>query len=369
MKNSFLNRTLKGTKFYIVLILILSAIYSRLLVYIPMFIQYALDGVIMENESVIPNLIRNLFYSNDKISKIIVLVLVLIMLNILVFIVNYLKSKINTKFNLIINRNVKESVLEHIPKINYMQFSNIDKSNVIQRVNNDATIYSEFFNSQINLFFDTIFIIIFAVAQTLQLNSNVGLFIAIICGLIVALSIWYFRASKPLVEEIVESNREVTKMLKIFNRRDKEMEDFSKMNREYKKKEIKLAKMKVLYGIGTHTLRNFKEPFILLWGGIKVVTMIGSNLANKASINKEQEEQEKVIKPNPDDVMPGMNITYEADKYAVDAKDVQAMANDTYKGEGKYVFLTFDDGPSPNTEKILDILKEKDVKATLFVLS
>ena len=159
---------------------ILSAVYSRLLVYIPMFIQYALDGVIMENESVIPNLIRNLFYSNDKISKIIVLVLILIMLNILVFVVNYLKSKINTKFNLIINRNVKESVLEHIPKINYMQFSNIDKSNVIQRVNNDATTYSEFFNSQINLFFDTIFIIIFAVAQTLQLNSTVGLFIAII---------------------------------------------------------------------------------------------------------------------------------------------------------------------------------------------
>ncbi|XZH05846.1 polysaccharide deacetylase family protein [Clostridium perfringens] len=107
---------------------------------------------------------------------------------------------------------------------------------------------------------------------------------------------------------------------------------------------------------------------ILLWGGIKVVTMIGSNLANKASINKEQEEQEKVIKPNPDDVMPGMNITYEADKYAVDAKDVQAMANDTYKGEGKYVFLTFDDGPSNSTEKILNILKDKNVHGTFFVL-
>ncbi len=107
---------------------------------------------------------------------------------------------------------------------------------------------------------------------------------------------------------------------------------------------------------------------ILLLGGIKVVTMIGSNLANKASINKEQEEQEKVIKPNPDDVVPGMNITYEADKYAVDAKDVQAMANDTYKGEGKYVFLTFDDGPSNSTEKILNILKDKDVHGTFFVL-
>ena len=75
-----------------------------------MFIQYALDGIIMGNENVIPVLIRNLFYSESKISKIIVLTLVLILVNILVFIVNYLKSKINTKFNLKINRNVKEII-------------------------------------------------------------------------------------------------------------------------------------------------------------------------------------------------------------------------------------------------------------------
>ncbi|WP_300262421.1 polysaccharide deacetylase family protein [Clostridium sp.] len=107
---------------------------------------------------------------------------------------------------------------------------------------------------------------------------------------------------------------------------------------------------------------------ILLWSGIKVITMIGSNLANKSSSNVEQVKQDNVVKPNPDDIIPGMNITYEADKYAVDAKDVQAMANDTYKGDGKYVFLTFDDGPSNSTEKILNILKEKDVHATFFVL-
>lgn len=281
MKNSFLNRTLKGTKFYIVITLILSAIYSKLVVYVPMFIQYALDGVIMEDESVIPTFIRNLFYSDDKIIKIAILVMVLICVNILIFIVNYAKSKMNTKFNLKINRNVKELVLEHIPKLEYMEFSNIDKSNVIQRVNNDAATYSEFFNSQINLFFDTIFIILFAVAKTLQLNITVGIFIAIICFLIIILSIWYFKISRPLVEDIVEMNKEVinkttisveeSKMIKAFNRQEKEIEDFKCMNHEYKKKDIKLAKLKVGYGIGTHTLRNFKEPFILLWGGILVV--------------------------------------------------------------------------------------------------
>ena len=174
-----------------------------------MFIQYALDGVILGNENVIPNLIRNLFYSEDKISKIIILVIVLILINI------------------------------------------------------------------------TIFVVIFAVAQTLKLNSTVGIFIAIICGLIVLLSIWYFKISKPLVEDTVEMNKEViskttigieeSKMLKIFNRKDKEIEEFSKMNTEYKRKDMKLERVKVLYVIETHTLRNFKEPFILLWGGILVV--------------------------------------------------------------------------------------------------
>jgi peptidoglycan/xylan/chitin deacetylase (PgdA/CDA1 family) len=33
----------------------------------------------------------------------------------------------------------------------------------------------------------------------------------------------------------------------------------------------------------------------------------------------------------------------------------------------RYVYLTFDDGPSSSTEKILDILQEYDVKATFFV--
>ena len=36
--------------------------------------------------------------------------------------------------------------------------------------------------------------------------------------------------------------------------------------------------------------------------------------------------------------------------------------------EGKKIYLTFDDGPSPNTGKLLDVLKEKNVKATFFMV-
>ena len=39
-----------------------------------------------------------------------------------------------------------------------------------------------------------------------------------------------------------------------------------------------------------------------------------------------------------------------------------------YKSDTKRAFLTFDDGPSPVTPKILDILKQENIKATFFVL-
>ena len=51
----------------------------------------------------------------------------------------------------------------------------------------------------------------------------------------------------------------------------------------------------------------------------------------------------------------------------------QAPAGDAGSGvpaqEEKVVYLTFDDGPSPTTELILDVLKDKGVPATFFVIA
>lgn len=49
----------------------------------------------------------------------------------------------------------------------------------------------------------------------------------------------------------------------------------------------------------------------------------------------------------------------------VQAKEKEASPKT--EQESKKVYLTFDDGPGVQTEKILDILKEEDVKATFFV--
>ncbi|MDE7333727.1 MAG: polysaccharide deacetylase [Lachnospiraceae bacterium] len=63
--------------------------------------------------------------------------------------------------------------------------------------------------------------------------------------------------------------------------------------------------------------------------------------------------------------------------YAMEAVEVssrntanagQVQEDGSQNGGVKQIFLTFDDGPSSNTDRILDILKEYDVKATFFVV-
>lgn len=52
----------------------------------------------------------------------------------------------------------------------------------------------------------------------------------------------------------------------------------------------------------------------------------------------------------------------------VSDKDEPVEDNSLENGEHPKVYLTFDDGPSENTAKILDILKERNIKATFFVI-
>lgn len=288
-KKNFLKVSLNGTFGYIILVIVMSIIYSKMVIIVPKFVEYFLDGVIFKNESIIPNYISFFFFNSSWQSKIFVLTVYLVLINICIFLVSYIKSKIGTLFNLKINENIKKSVLDHIPKIGYLEYSKIKKSDITQRVNSDAQIYSDFFNSIINLFLDTIFIIGFSIQEIMKLSSLIGIFIFTICMLIILLSLWYFKISRPLVKDIVDKNENVikkttnsiinSKMLKAFNRQDYEKEDFKKINDQYKKSDIKLAKINVIYGITTHTLRNFKEPFILLVGGILVVkgdlTLVG----------------------------------------------------------------------------------------------
>lgn len=60
--------------------------------------------------------------------------------------------------------------------------------------------------------------------------------------------------------------------------------------------------------------------------------------------------------------------TENADQSVVESDAVAEDSEEREEGQGKRVYLTFDDGPSIYTGQILDILAENNVKATFFVI-
>nr|WP_122640049.1 polysaccharide deacetylase family protein [Romboutsia sp. 1001713B170207_170306_H8] len=88
-------------------------------------------------------------------------------------------------------------------------------------------------------------------------------------------------------------------------------------------------------------------------------------------IQKEQEKEEREKKARElEDQKKMVGVIHEAKQYTYDARKIQDKLNtQNYSNNGKkIVFLTFDDGPSTTvTPKILEVLKEENVRATFFV--
>ena len=91
------------------------------------------------------------------------------------------------------------------------------------------------------------------------------------------------------------------------------------------------------------------------------ITTNESDNVDNTSGNEEKLEDNQIV-----------YLPLEADNNATDAREVQSRLTEwNYQREDneKVAYLTFDDGPSEYvTDEILDVLKEKDVKATFFVL-
>lgn len=87
-----------------------------------------------------------------------------------------------------------------------------------------------------------------------------------------------------------------------------------------------------------------------------------------------QSEEERKADSQPDDtgkeskVDIGKQDTKKKEEKPLKKEQAVLSAGDRKKYEGKEVYLTFDDGPSSNTDSILDILDEYHVKATFFVI-
>ena len=130
---------------------------------------------------------------------------------------------------------------------------------------------------------------------------------------------------------------------------------------------------------------NLKKYVLIVVGTVLLIALVLKGIPMAKSFIEEQKkakierqkkeeaerlEEEKRRKEEEEAKKKMVGVSHEGKKYTYDAtKIAERLAKQNYSNDGnKMVFLTFDDGASTTvTPKILNILKENDVRATFFV--
>lgn len=272
--------TINRTQKYIIGILICSLISSFFTIYLTKYISFVIDGVIMQKVE-LPNYITNFFFYNDIYFKLAVLAAFMLIIIFTISISNYVKSIFNIKFKLKMNKNLKEKILEHTTYLEYGEYLSYGKNQILQRVSSDTNNFVNFISSKFNLIVDSIFVFVFSMIEILNLNLIVSITIAVILTIIVVMSIIYFRLTKKIVKRNVDLHEDLIqrtmnavyqpKMIKIFNRQQKEIEDFNAISDEYRNNDKKLIDYLIYYELVGTGIRKFKDPVIFLIGGLLII--------------------------------------------------------------------------------------------------
>ncbi len=286
MKKDVIKLALKDTKIYLILLVLLSMSISYIKVQIALYVMYAIDGILFNNYSDIPIYINKIFNHNYKYDLLIIAIII-ISFNIVQKLLNYFRNRTTTKFKLKINVNLKQELYKHMLNLEYESYNAYDKEEIIQRINEDADIYSKFFNNQFNIILDVIFLSIFIIQNGTQLNYKIIIYIFATIIIMILFSTWYFKKLNISIENLIMKRKQLLKatirninnyrFIRMFNKQKEENNNYKILNDNYCNQEVKFIKLVLFYDIILEHLTYLKSPIIYMIGGISIINRRNDN--------------------------------------------------------------------------------------------
>ena len=183
-----LKEIIRRNEKYILGILICGIISSFFSVQLTKFIMHIIDGVITTNEQ-IPTFISRFFYENTIYAKIVVFAIFMISFIIIIATSNYIRNYLTTKMRLGVNQNLKMLLINHTTYLEYNEYAKQERSQILQRISTDSANILDFVMDKYNLIVDSVFILLFSMAEMVRINilvtSVIGIIILIIIYLLI----------------------------------------------------------------------------------------------------------------------------------------------------------------------------------------
>lgn len=280
MNKNIVNIALKDTKIYLFVLVILSAGISYSTFLIAMNVKYAIDGVLFNNYNYVPEYLKIIF-NNNCLHDLLFIAVIVIILNLVEKLLNYFRDRVTTRFKLKININLKDALFKHMLNLEYESYNSYDKNELIQRINEDADVYSNFFYNQFNVILDIIFLSIFIISEGITLNLSIAIYIFISIVIMILFSLWYFKKLGISIDNMINKRKNLLKetinnisnfrFIRMLNKQEEEKKKYKRLNDDSCKEEIKFIKLVLFYDIILEHIAYLKTPIIYMIGGIAII--------------------------------------------------------------------------------------------------
>lgn len=270
---------LKGAKKHIILLILLSISISYLSLQIALYIKYAIDGILYESAE-IPTYLSHTI-QNDKIRGLMLIAIIMLIINLSLFIMKYIRDKVTTKLALKIKTDLKLMLYEHILKLEYQEYYSYDQTEMLQRVNDDAEVYENFFKKFFNLILDIFSLSYFIITKGMNLSLPITVYIIITILIMIGFIMWYHKRLNKSLENLIIKKKMLLgatinniihfKLIRVFNKQKEEIEKYKKLNEECKEQDVKLIKLILFYEIINDHITYLRTPIIYLLGGISIM--------------------------------------------------------------------------------------------------
>ena len=269
--------SLKHTKLLILIFFLLSIVITYLTTYIPVIIQYFIDVLLnqnVNNESI--EFFISLF--NDKLSFIPITCILLFATEGIIVLSTYIRTITKNKIIQEFQFELKLKLFDNIQNLTYQDFYKNSLANLVQNSTDDVNNIVNFVEKQFTYILDLILIIIFAIGQLVNLNLKLSRVMIVAISIIIVLSIWYFKKSRPIIENRIKAQKGLytkindnysnIKFMKINSLQEKEKAKFNEVNDNNFEANKKKVVLDSWYNMLTVNIVKVQAPFIFIISSI-----------------------------------------------------------------------------------------------------
>ena len=177
---------------------------------------------------------------------------------------------------------LRKEMFAHISKLSYRELDQLGTPTLVTRITNDVNQAQTGVNMVLRLFLRSPFIVVGAVIMSFTIDVKIGLIFLIAVPVISIVIYGIMRTTVPIYKKaqsfldrislITRENHVGARVVRAFGRQQEEYKEFSEVNDDYTKVQVRAGKISALLNPATTVIMNFAIIGIL-WYGSKEVSV------------------------------------------------------------------------------------------------